>query len=719
LAILNTMYKDLTLQNRIFVISTTLVVISFVLLWIFIRPEYKKAIINERTTIVSQLQEYSLMRADETIRDWLNATSFLAEDVIQNPGQVEAIARRAINYTPGLVRISINEIGATQSVEFARSIFENLTYPTEITSWYESRLDPRTNVSWVSDTTQEFSFFTAQRALQIDSFDGEGNSVSVLLNLTMYFNGTGIATELRDIPLGGNYSANVVTESGENLFLNQQLEFPQELVGDASYSEEKVIRLNGDDWFVMSSRFQTLPFWHLIAVEDAFILEPVNNLILYSIFTAIGILLLLIVFSFYVSLRINKPIENILQDVDYISNLDFDHTIREVELPEFKSMRETLENIRITLHRYQKINVEKIILEEWKNRYMMTYSEDMIGILDNSGKFRFANNHFVEFIEGFGKNPHDVEFQKLLDSSKVELTKSNQTVHFPNPYSIKINRAELAHFVDEETTYFYDYQYVSFEDEEQNPQGALVILHDKTKDRLVDMKRTDMINIIVHELKNPITGVVGLSKLMIDNSSMSADEHRDLLKEIYLSGERMNDLVNRFLDVQRLEHGRIPVEFAQIDLFQIVNDVKSVSNSLLTEKQLKIEIIAKGTNFVTKGSKDLLFDAIQNLVSNAIKYGDKQRTIEIELKETEESLEISVTDYGYGISLEDQKKVFDKFFRVRSNIKAAREKGTGLGLAYVKEIVNRHEGDVLLESNDQIGSRFTIVLPKLDAETAE
>lgn len=719
MAILNTMYKDLTLQNRIFVISTTLVVISFVLLWIFIRPEYKKAIINERTTIVSQLQEYSLMRADETIRDWLNATSFLAEDVIQNPGQVEAIARRAINYTPGLVRISINEIGATQSVEFTRSIFENLTYPTEITSWYESRLDPRTNVSWVSDTTQEFSFFTAQRALQIDSFDGEGNSVSVLLNLTMYFNGTGIATELRDIPLGGNYSANIVTESGENLFLNQQLEFPQELVGDASYSEEKVIRLNGDDWFVMSSRFQTLPFWHLIAVEDAFILEPVNNLILYSIFTAIGILLLLIVFSFYVSLRINKPIENILQDVDYISNLDFDHTIREVELPEFKSMRETLENIRITLHRYQKINVEKIILEEWKNRYMMTYSEDMIGILDNSGKFRFANNHFVEFIEGFGKNPHDVEFQELLDSSKVELTKSNQTVHFPNPYSIKINRAELAHFVDEETTYFYDYQYVSFEDEEQNPQGALVILHDKTKDRLVDMKRTDMINIIVHELKNPITGVVGLSKLMIDNSSMSADEHRDLLKEIYLSGERMNDLVNRFLDVQRLEHGRIPVEFAQIDLFQIVNDVKSVSNSLLTEKQLKIEIIAKGTNFVTKGSKDLLFDAIQNLVSNAIKYGDKQRTIEIELKETEESLEISVTDYGYGISLEDQKKVFDKFFRVRSNIKAAREKGTGLGLAYVKEIVNRHEGDVLLESNDQIGSRFTIVLPKLDAETAE
>lgn len=713
------MYNNLTLRNRIFLISTALVVMAFVLMWVFIRPEYKKAIINERTTIVSQLQEYSLQRADETIRDWLNSTSFLAEDVIQDPGSIETIARRAINYTPGLVRISIQEIGSTQSVEFTRTIFENLTFPTEVSTWYESRLDPRTTISWMFDRAQDFNFLVAQRALQIESIDSEGNSVPILLTLTLHFNASSIATELKDIPLGGNYSANLVTENGTHIFPNQSLEFPQELIGDASYSEETTIKINGDEWFVMSSRFQTIPFWHLIAVEDDFILQPVNNLVLFSLLTATGILALMVMFSFYVSFRVNKPIEQILIDVDHISNLDFDHAIREVRLPEFSSMRETLENIRITLHRYQKINVEKIILEEWKNRYMMTYSEDLIGILDNSGRFRFANNHFVEFIEGFGKNPHDVEFSELFTSSKIELTKSNQTVHFPNPYSIKIDRAELAHFVDEETTYFYDYQLISFEDEDRNPQGALVILHDKTKDRLVDIQRTDMINIIVHELKNPITGVVGLSKLMIDNSSMTADEQRELLKEIYLSGERMNDLVNRFLDVQRLEHGRIPVEFLEVDLFQIVNDVKSVSNSLLQEKNLKIDISAKGTNFVTKGSKDLLFDALQNLVSNAIKYGDKDRTIEMALTENEDSFEISVTDYGYGISMEDQKKVFEKFFRVRSNIKSAREKGTGLGLAYVKEIVNRHEGDVLLESNEEIGSRFTLVLPRIDMNTDE
>ena len=72
---------------------------------------------------------------------------------------------------------------------------------------------------------------------------------------------------------------------------------------------------------------------------------------------------------------------------------------------------------------------------------------------------------------------------------------------------------------------------------------------------------------------------------------------------------------------------------------------------------------------------------------------------------------ISITDYGFGISIEDQQKVFDKFFRVRSNIKSAKEKGTGLGLAYVKEIMHRHKGEIQLESNEEIGSRFTLIFP--------
>jgi signal transduction histidine kinase len=706
------MYKKLTLRNRIFLITSCLILLAYALVLLFVRPKYREAIINERTTIVSQLQEYSLRRTDETIRNWLNATSILAESISSNPSDTEGIIRGAINYTPGLVRITLSEDGSDEMLDFTRTIYQGLDFPASVDEWYESKLDQRVNVAWLPDTTDVIDIFIAQRIIQIDLASGD----QLLFTLNMFFDAKRLTFELIDIPLGdGRYRANIVSDLGEHIVVDD-FTFPSELFGDASFSEEKEISFNNNTWFVMSSRFETIPFWHLIAVDDDFILEPVNRLILFSLLAGIGILVLMVSISWYVSNRMNRPISQILEDVDHISNLEFDHSIRKVDLPEFGVMQETLENIRITLNRYQKINVEKIILEEWKNRYMMTYSEDFIGILDNDGKFRFANNHFVQFIESFGFNPKEVTFDELLNTSKLELSKSNQAVHYPNPYTIKINQAELAHFMDEETTYFYDYQHVAFEDEQNNSQGALVVLHDKTKDRLLDIKRTDMINIIVHELKNPITGVVGLSKIMIDNPEMSQEDNKELLKEIYLSGERMNDLVNRFLDVQRLEHGRIPVEFSPVDLFQLVNDVKSISNPLLSQKKLKINISAKGTSFIVSGSKDLLFDAVQNLVSNAIKYGDSDRIIDLELVNNPDQTELSVTDHGYGISIEDQQKVFDKFFRVRSNIKSAKEKGTGLGLAYVKEIMHRHNGDVQLESNEEIGSRFTLIFPNNETE---
>jgi signal transduction histidine kinase len=713
------MYKNLTLRNRIFLISTALVVVAFALMWIFIRPEYKKAIINERTTIVSQLQEYSLQRVDETIRNWSNSVKYLSEDIVQEPGLLEVIARRAINYTPGLIKISISEIGSTQTVDFSRTIYEELSFPDIISNWYESKIDPKTVITWKFDRNQDFNFFIAQRTLQIDTVNENNISDPIFLKLTVYFNANKIASDLRNIPLGGEYSANIFTENKERIFQDSNKVIPDEFVKDGSYSNHTTIEWNGNSWFILYSRFQSIPFFHTIAVKNDFIVEPVKNLVLFSALAAAGILALVLMFNFYVSLRVNKPIDHILTDIDHMGKLDFNKSIREVDLPEFKNMRETLENIRITLRRYQKINVEKIILEEWKNRYMMTYSEDMIGILDNSGKFRFLNNHFIEMIENFGKNPHDITFEEILSSPQIEVEKSIKNLHSPNPYSVTIERAELAHSIDDQTTYYYDYQYVSFEDEEEKPQGALVILHDKTKDRIVDMKRNDMINIIIHELKNPIAGIIGLVRLMIDNANLSLNDQRDLLKEIYLSGERMNDLVNRFLDVQRLEYGRIPIKFTNIDLHQIVKEVTSVSNSLLKTKNLSINLVTKGSTFTAKGSRDLIFDAVQNLVSNAIKYGDKDRTIDIVLNSTKEKVEVSVIDYGFGISVEDQKKVFDKFFRVRTNIKSAREKGSGLGLAYVKEIISKHKGDIHLESNDEFGSKFTIVLLRNFAELNE
>lgn len=695
------MINRLTLRNRIFLISSLLVFLAFVLIWIFVRPQYKEAIIKERTTIVSQLQEYSLQRSDQILRNWLNATNYLAEQIIDSPAEIENLTSKTINLTPGLMRIALADPVSGETLDIKKTMYNQLNFDLPELNWQASRVDPRISISWTADSSAT-DFFLTRRLIQL------GEEV---LSLTLYFDSASLTRDLVQIPLGGKYVANIVDSEGANLVPGQPLQFPASLIGDASYSDETTIRLGNNDWFIMTSRFESVPYWHVIIVEDSFILQPVRDLILFSAISGAAILLFMFIFSWYVSDRINKPVERIIRDVEYMSDLDFSHSVQAVSLPEFEVMQETLEHIRITLHRYQKINVERIILEEWKNRYMMTYSEDLIGILDANRHFGFVNNQFREFLEILELNPASCTLGDLTGHSDIRIGKTNQVTHYPEPFTVKIEQAECVLKRADRNSY-YDYQYLSILDENEVEQAAMVLFHDKTEDRLLDIKRNDMINIIVHELKNPITAVVGLAKLLLNVKDMAGEEREVLIKEIYQSGERMNALVNRFLEVQKIEAGQNKIETEKVNVAGVVEEIKSINHAHLQEKDLEVKVSSMGDQFEVEANRELLFDAVQNILSNAIKYGDSGRTIEIDLNETESHVHIAVTDFGYGISMEDQKKIYDKFFRVRSNAKAARQKGTGLGLAYVKEIIHLHKGDINLESNPDIGCRFILSFPK-------
>jgi len=697
------MFQKLTLRDRIFLISSLLIMAAITLIWVFIKPEYQDKIVKERTTIVSQLQEYTLRQTDGTIRNWLNSTIRLAQDLSQDPGNAPELANKAINYTPGLMRVIIADTESDEEIDLIRGIYNSIDFTIEQIDWYPSRIDETTNTALINHPEQTVDFFITERAFQI------GSNV---FKLRLYFNAQNLNNSLTNIPLGGTYFTSISNSLGESVTPSSTFQFPNDLIGETSFSDEKMITIDSKNWYVLSSRFETIPFWHLVAVDDAFILEPVNQLLRFSYYTAAFVLLFMFGFSWYVSLRVNKPIKLLLEDVEYLGNLDFDHRIKQVSLPEFQPMHDTLENIRATLSRYQKLNVEKIILEEWKNKYMVTYSEDLIGIIGEEGTFTFINNQFISFLEDLELNPKNASLEKILNHSNIKVSESNQALHYPDPFTIKVNQSSLTHSTSEGTEYFYDFQYLSILDESNEEIGAYVIIHDKTEDRLLDIKRNDMINVIVHELKNPITGVVGLSRLIIETDDMEPAESKTLMQEVLNSGERMNELVNRFLEVQKLEAGNTSLNVSEIDVKEVIEDVTMLSKPLLSSKSLSLSVTETGKKFNIEADKDLVFDAIQNILSNAVKYGDPERVIDIDLKSTRESVIVSITDYGYGISIEDQSKVFEKFFRVKSNIKSAREKGTGLGLAYVKQIMQRHHGDIALESSANIGSRFILTFPK-------
>ncbi|MEX2478833.1 MAG: HAMP domain-containing sensor histidine kinase [Gracilimonas sp.] len=698
------MLNKFTLRKRIFLFSSILITLAFTLMWLFVRPQYKEAIINERTTIVSQLQEYSLQRSDQVIRNWLNSTTYTVDEIENNAAQTQDIVSRTLNLTPGLMRITISEEGSSETVDIRRSMHDDIDFSFIEYNWLPSNLDPTIRVSLSSNPQDENYFLIAQKAIRI------GGSVFFL---DMYFDASSIVDELINIPLGGTYEANIFSENGTNILPHKEIELPETILNEANFSNQSTIEINGAEWFLLNSRFQSIPLWHVVAVEDSFILKPVYDLIIFSLIAGGSIFLILFTFSWYVSRRVNKPVEQIISDVEYMSTLNFEHPIKPVTLPEFSLMQNTLETIRLTLQRYQKINVEKVILEEWKNRYMMTYSKDLIGILNSSKHFSFINNNFEQLLGDLNIKPDSAHLDDILSHPKITVAKFEQRIHNPDPYTVKINSSEISHYLNDNKNDYYDFQYVSIINKEGHEEAALIILHDMTEDRLNDIKRNEMINIIAHELKNPITSIMGLSEVLMDSTyQMNESEKDNMINEILISGQRMKSLVNRFLDIQRIESGRINIEFEPIDLMVVTEEVRAITHPLLKDKNLKTKLVREGRNFQINGSRDLIFDAIQNLLSNAIKYGGKDRTIEIKLSHKPDHHSISITDHGYGISIEEQKKIFDKFYRVKSNKKAIRETGTGLGLSYVREIIDLHNGEIELESNEDIGSRFTLVFPK-------
>lgn len=702
------MLNDFTLRKRIFLFSLILISLAFALMWIFVRPQYREAIINERTTIVSQLQEYSLQRSDQTIRNWLNATNYMVNEIENNAAETQNIVARTLNLTPGLMRISITEEGSSETVDIRRSMYDEIYFSFIDYNWQPSNLDPTIRVSLSPDSLNQITFLIAQKAIRL------GESIFFL---DMYFNASSIVDELIDIPLGGTYEANIFTDNGSNILPQQLIELPANVFIEADFSNQSTIEVNGNEWFLLNSRFQTVPLWHVVAVDDSFILKPVHDLIIFSMIVGGAILVILFSFSWYVTRRVNRPVEQIISDVEHMSTLNFEHPIKPVDLPEFTLMQNTLETIRLTLERYQKINVERIILEEWKNRSLMTYSEDLIGILDSSKNFSFINNNLEQFLNSLNIDAETAHLDDILSHDKINVAKFEQRIHHPDPYTVKINSSEVSHFLNDNKNDYYDFQYVSIINKDEDVEAALIILHDKTEDRLNDIKRNDMINIIAHELKNPITSIMGLSEVLKDSTyQMNASEKDNLIDEILLSGERMKTLVNRFLDIQRIESGRVNVEFEEVNLMLVAEEVRSISRPLLEDKNLQTKLVREGRGFKVNGSPELIFDAIQNLLSNAIKYGGNDRTIEIKLNHKPDFHSISITDYGYGITLDEQKKIFDKFYRVKSNKNAAREPGTGLGLSYVREIINLHNGEIEIESNEEIGTRFTLVFPKQEVQ---
>lgn len=244
-----------------------------------------------------------------------------------------------------------------------------------------------------------------------------------------------------------------------------------------------------------------------------------------------------------------------------------------------------------------------------------------------------------------------------------------------------------------------------------NIQGTLIVIRDISKEILTQRGQCEFVTHVAHELKTPLHTIGLSSEQLLYDTDMSESDRIEAANTIQDEVDRMSGLIGDLLSITKIEMGELPIERRHVKLKEFLQDVFNTSKRSDRDKQLNFAIRLPTDFGPVYLDKDLLRIAVNNLMTNAIKYSEPGGQITLSAEEEEHCVRISVRDDGIGISKDDQRHIFSKFFR--SEDRAARQRtGHGLGLSLTNEIVQMHNGTLTVESAPGEGSVFTIELRK-------
>ena len=239
-------------------------------------------------------------------------------------------------------------------------------------------------------------------------------------------------------------------------------------------------------------------------------------------------------------------------------------------------------------------------------------------------------------------------------------------------------------------------------------EGAVILIRDVTEIERQEKMRREFSANVSHELKTPLTSILGFAEIM-KNGMVDKEDVKEIASDIYNEANRLINLINDTIHLSSLEDNNIAVSMSDFKLSELIEDIFHTLDK--SAKKMNIELRHKANDISYYGIESVIEEVIYNLCDNAIRYGKENGYVEVYTSEDEQNIIIKVEDNGIGIPYSDQSRVFERFYCVdKSHSKSLG--GTGLGLSIVKHGVLLHGGNIKLTSKVNIGSTFTITLPK-------
>lgn len=220
----------------------------------------------------------------------------------------------------------------------------------------------------------------------------------------------------------------------------------------------------------------------------------------------------------------------------------------------------------------------------------------------------------------------------------------------------------------------------------------------------VEMMRNDFIANVSHEFKTPLSSVTGYMTLLQD-TDLQEEERQEYVRRIFFNIEKLNDLTGNILQLSKLENQSFALSTTSYRLDEQIREALVLLEPKWNTKQITLNIEMEDVTYM--GPQSLLFQVWTNLISNAIKFSNIGGSIRIRLTHTATEIRVLISDNGIGMSEETMSHIFEKFYQGDSSRK---EQGNGLGLALCKEILNRCNGNIYVDSSPGNGATFLVVL---------
>lgn len=410
-------------------------------------------------------------------------------------------------------------------------------------------------------------------------------------------------------------------------------------------------------------------------------------------------ILLMIIMGIFVSKIIIAPISNLIKSAEKATK---DERIKYLGDGKKKNEINNLVTAFDTINNELKENLNETTRQKKQMETILLHMTDGILAFNIEGKIIHTNPAAKAFLNLSNEN----DFEEIFNKYNVDIN-LEKIIYLENWTSSekKIN-------VEDRTINLF---FAPFKNENDRPAGVIVVIQDITEHTKLDSMRKGFVADVSHELKTPITSIMGYADTLLENE-VDEETNRKFLERISGEAERMSHLVSDLLTLSRYDNAKVKTEKTEFNLGELV---KYTYEGLEIERKKKKQ---KGECFVTADVPFVYADrngierVVLNILTNAIKYTPEGGTIKVYVGFVKNNPYIKIIDTGVGIPKDDLDKIFERFYRVDKS-RTRDMGGTGLGLSIAKEILDQNDGKIEIKSEPGKGTEVVITIPTKQNKT--